>query len=166
MRTIRFGQLLGLALLACGVAPGGARAQQLFIYPQKGQSAEQQAQDKAQCQTWATQQTGFDPLNPTTPTGQRPQHESTGPGVVGGAAGGAALGAVIGAIAGDAGKGAAIGAAGGGLMGGMRSGSQRRRNEERERNYEQQQAAQAQYARDQFNRAYRTCLEGRGYTVN
>lgn len=166
MWAIRFAQIAGLALLAGGVAAGEARAQQLFIYPQKGQSAEQQAQDKAQCQTWATQQTGFDPLNPPTASAARPQNESTGPGVVGGAAGGAALGAIVGAIAGDAGKGAAIGAAGGGLMGGMRSGSQRRRNDERQRHYEQQQASQAQYARDQFNRAYRTCLEGRGYTVN
>jgi len=162
MRATRSAIAWGVAL----VFAASASAQQLFIYPQKGQSAEQQQTDKAQCQTWATQQTGFDPLNPPTASAPRPQHESTGPGVVGGAAGGAALGAVIGALAGDAGKGAAIGAASGGLMGGMRSGGQRRRNEERQQGYEQQQAAQQQHARDQFNRAFRTCLEGRSYTVN
>jgi hypothetical protein len=33
----------------------------LFIYPQSGQSAEQQATDKFQCHQWAVGQTGFDP---------------------------------------------------------------------------------------------------------
>jgi hypothetical protein len=33
----------------------------LFIYPQSGQSPEQQADDRYQCHAWATQQTGFDP---------------------------------------------------------------------------------------------------------
>ncbi|HMK87921.1 MAG TPA: DUF6515 family protein [Steroidobacteraceae bacterium] len=34
---------------------------QLFVYPSSGQSAEQQARDGAECQRWATGQTGFDP---------------------------------------------------------------------------------------------------------
>jgi len=33
----------------------------LVLYPQKGQSAEQQANDRYECHRWATQQTGFDP---------------------------------------------------------------------------------------------------------
>jgi hypothetical protein len=37
---------------------GGAAAGQIFMYPKNGQSAEQQATDKAQCQQWAAQQAG------------------------------------------------------------------------------------------------------------
>src|SRR5215468_4625366 len=33
----------------------------LFVYPQNGQSPEQQADDRYQCHAWASQQTGFDP---------------------------------------------------------------------------------------------------------
>ena len=33
----------------------------LFIYPQNGQSSEQQASDKYECHQWAVGQTGFDP---------------------------------------------------------------------------------------------------------
>ena len=33
----------------------------LFIYPQNGQSSEQQANDKYECHQWAVGQTGFDP---------------------------------------------------------------------------------------------------------
>jgi hypothetical protein len=37
---------------------GGAAAGQIFMYPKNGQSAEQQASDKAACQQWAAQQAG------------------------------------------------------------------------------------------------------------
>ena len=37
---------------------GGAIDDQIFMYPKNGQSAEQQATDKAQCQQWAQQQAG------------------------------------------------------------------------------------------------------------
>src|SRR5689334_20323920 len=33
-----------------------------IIYPAKGQTQEQMDRDKAECQTWATQQSGYDPL--------------------------------------------------------------------------------------------------------
>src|ERR1700756_2801266 len=36
-------------------------ADDLFIYPTKNQSAEQQDKDKWECRAWATKQTGFDP---------------------------------------------------------------------------------------------------------
>jgi hypothetical protein len=39
-------------------AGGGAVPGQIFMYPKNGQSAEQQATDKAQCQQWAAQQAG------------------------------------------------------------------------------------------------------------
>jgi hypothetical protein len=45
---------------AVGPPPGdgGAAAGQIFMYPKNGQSAEQQATDKAECQQWAQQQAG------------------------------------------------------------------------------------------------------------
>jgi hypothetical protein len=43
-----------------GPAPGngGDAAGQIFMYPKNGQTPEQQAQDKAECQQWAAQQAG------------------------------------------------------------------------------------------------------------
>ena len=41
-------------------------AQNVFVYPNKGQTAEQQAKDRYDCHRWAVDQTGFDP---TTATG-------------------------------------------------------------------------------------------------
>jgi hypothetical protein len=42
-------------------APPG---EDLYIYPQKGQSADQQANDKYECHKWASAQAGFDPTQP------------------------------------------------------------------------------------------------------
>ncbi len=41
-----------------GAAVDDAAAGQIFMYPKNGQSAEQQATDKAECQQWAAQQAG------------------------------------------------------------------------------------------------------------
>lgn len=159
MRVIVLG-LFGAFLFA-----GTALATELYIYPQKGQSQQQQEKDKFECYSWAKQQTGFDPMAPPQATGPPPQQEAPRGGVVRGGARGAAVGAVGGAIAGDAGKGAAIGAASGALIGGMRRRDQRRRQEQERANWEaQQQQAYAQ-RRGEYNRAFGACLEGRGYTV-
>lgn len=153
---------------------GPVLAQDVYIYPTKGQSPEQQNRDRYECHTWAVQQTGFDPTNPqmAQPATPPPAREAPQGGLLRGGARGAALGAVGGAIAGDAGKGAAIGAATGALFGGMRRRDQRRREEQARRNYEAQQAqaqAQQQQAygqrRNEYNRAMGACLSGRGYTV-
>jgi hypothetical protein len=125
-----------------------AWAQQIHIYPQRGQSAQQQQQDRFECHQWAVQQTGFDPMM-GAPAAPPPSG-----GALPGAARGAAVGAVGGAIGGNAGRGAAIGAGAGALFGTMRRNSQVR---------ETQQVAGAQM--DNFNRAVRTCLSGRGYSV-
>jgi hypothetical protein len=44
----------------------------------------------------------------------------------------------------------------------MSRSSQNQRDADATRQWAQQEAA----ARERFNRAYRTCLEGKGYTVN
>jgi Glycine-zipper domain len=153
-RRVGFAALAGLAL-ALATAAG---AQEMFIYPEKGQSAEQQASDKGQCQQWATDQTGFDPLAGPSSVSAAPPTQG---GAVRGAARGAAVGAAVGAIAGDAGKGAAAGAAAGGIGGGLR-----RRDAERQVDQQNQQQTDAADAkRAEFQRAMGACLEGRGYTV-
>ncbi|MFI5396836.1 MAG: hypothetical protein ACHQ9S_14970 [Candidatus Binatia bacterium] len=136
--------LIGAGCLAFAVP---AFAQRLYIYPQKGQSQQQQDIDNAECGRWAKAQSGVDPSAPPPP-GQPGQHAG---GTLGGAARGAGLGAAVGAIAGDAGKGAAAGAAVGGVAG-------------RRRSKIAQQAKKAE-ATSSYQRAFAACMEGRGYTV-
>jgi hypothetical protein len=122
--------------------------------PPKTQTAEQMAKDKSDCAAMAKQQSGFDPSKPTTVVSPPPQQGQ----VVQGSARGAAAGAMGGAIAGDAGKGAAIGAASGALIGGVR-----KRNDAKAQ--EKQQQAAVSNVQNAYNRAYKACLEGKGYTV-
>jgi uncharacterized protein DUF6515 len=54
-------------------APPPPQGDNLFIYPQQGQSAEQQASDQYECHKWSSSQTGFDPTQAggATPPDQR-----------------------------------------------------------------------------------------------
>ena len=73
-------RVLGLALLWIGfVGQVQALGGELYIYPNKGQSAEQQARDRYDCHTWAVQQTGVDPTRAqaSTPTPPPPQGASS-----------------------------------------------------------------------------------------
>jgi hypothetical protein len=160
-----------------------------FIYPSKGQSAQQEQKDQNECYEWASQQTGFDPAQEleeqqaaaarARQQSQQAQQmaaqqvESTQGQGVGGAVGGAAGGALIGAIAGNAGKGAAIGSAVG-----LLAGWHRRREEEIAAQNQQlqtqqqiaaqsaQQLAVSQQKLANYNLAFKTCMQGRGYTLN
>ena len=136
----------------------------LYIYPAKGQDKNKQDEDRYDCHSWAVSQTGFDPNQPQeiTPSSGNQPYRPSDRHVLRGGARGAALGAVGGAIAGDAGKGAAAGAAMGGLSGGFR-----RRDERRQQAVHQQSNAQSaqQSQQSSYNRAFASCLEGRGYTV-
>src|SRR6202140_4244836 len=98
---------IGLAVWALTYA---AAAQQPIIYPARGQSAQKQNTDTAECQLWAKQTTGVDPVAIAQQGANQPAAPQQQGGMLKGAAGGAALGAIGGAIGGDAGKGAAIGA--------------------------------------------------------
>lgn len=152
-------------LLALTLIPGSVGAQDLYVYPSKGQSQAQQDKDRYECHTWAVKQTGFDPSKPP-PQSSNPsasQYQPSQPHVLKGAARGAALGVVGGAIAGDAGKGAGAGAAMGGMAGGFR-----RRDERRQQATSQQTNANAAASnqRTSYNRAMAACLQGRGYNVN
>lgn len=129
-----------------------AWAQKPSAYPAKDQSAEQQSTDDAQCLAWAKQNTGIDPAavaaTPPPPTG--PQGER---------AVGAVRGAAAGALIGDSSKSARTGATVGVLAGGR----QARKNQAAQA--QQAQASKTQ-AMDTYYRAYRGCMEGRGYIVN
>ncbi len=107
------------------------------VYPKSGQSPQQQQRDENQCSSWATQQTGYQPSGSSS---------SGGGTVLRSAARGAGIGAIGGLIAGKAGTGAAIGATVGGLTGGIRNHDEKAERKE-------------------FDRAFASCMEGRGYTV-
>jgi hypothetical protein len=62
-------------------------------------------------------------------------------------------------------NGAAIGALSDGAIGGMRSHSQKTKDEQAKKQWEQQQVNAYSQKRNSYNRAYGACLEGRGYTV-
>ena len=151
-----------LCLTVVVMAPAVA---DFIVYPGQGQSDDQMAKDKFECQRWATEQTGFDPL--ATPRASTPPPAAQEPvgGAGRGALRGAAGGALVGAIAGDTRRGAAIGAGSGALLGGLRRSDQRAREQAAVDNWEQQEVARMTRERNDFNRAYQACLQGRGYTV-
>jgi hypothetical protein len=157
---------LAAFLLFATLVSGPVLAQDLIIYPSKGQSQQQLEKDKFECYSWAKQQTGFDPMEVPKATAPPPQPQAPKGGLFRGAARGALVGAVAGEIADDdPGKGAAIGATTGALIGGMRRQDQKRKQEQAQQEWEQQQVAQYQQKRNTYNRAFGACLEGRGYTV-
>ena len=133
----------------------------LYVFPAKDQSKEQQDKDENDCYKWAVEQSGVDPINPPKVEAQQVEKGPDGSAVVG-AAKGAAVGAAVGAICGDAGQGAAVGAVAGGL-GGMRS---KKVGDAKQQAAADQSAQQQQQAlMDKFKKAYTACLEGKGYTV-
>ena len=106
-----------------------AMAQDVFVYPKDGQSAQQQSLDLAECRNWATGQTGYIPNNyAASQAGKGKIAKNTAIGAFGGAAGGAALGQVIG---GKPGLGAAAGAGLGALFGSSKGRSSKRESESR-----------------------------------
>lgn len=140
----------------------------LSVYPAKGQTKEQQAQDERACYAWAHSQTGIDPMavaaNPDSAAkaGKTAAESTTAGAGARGAARGAAGGAAVGAIAGDAGKGAVIGGVAGAAAG-------RKGKKQAEQQAEQQAGQQAQTQVSEmtgtFTKAMSACLEGKGYTA-
>jgi len=145
-----------------------AAALGLYVYPAKGQTADQQKQDEQGCYAWAKEQSGIDPATVTTnpdsakqAAGEKVDSAAAGAAVKG-AARGAAGGAVVGAIAGDAGTGAGIGAVAG-AAGGRRAKKEAKKQAEQQA--VQQGNAQAGQKIDTFKKGMSACLEGKGYTV-
>jgi hypothetical protein len=139
-----------LALSALLAAPVGA---QQFVYPAKGQTPQKQKADESACNTWAVQQSGFDPSKPPQAAAKPPTTATgTTPGAgVQGAARGAVAAEIVG---GDAGKGAVAGAV-----------LQRNRSRNANAAASQQQDAATQQGQAAYAKARAACLEGKGYTV-
>jgi hypothetical protein len=154
-------RLIGTLCLVLWPASIGL-AQQQIIYPAKGQTPEQQQKDVGECNAWATQTTGVDPVALAEKSASQPAQTGPQGERVAGAAKGAIAGAVIGEIADDdAGEGAAIGAATGVMAGGAKQ--RRRARGQAEQQQQTQQKTQESLAT--YKRAVAACLEGRGYTV-
>ena len=132
----------------------------VYVYPAKGQSQTQQANDESVCYKSARSKTGVDPANlPPATAASSTAHQG---GAVRGAAGGAAGGAAIGAIAGNAGQGAAIGALAGAVIG---RGRQNAVNNAEQHYAHANAQAQRSQSMSNFRRAFSACLESKGYTV-
>jgi hypothetical protein len=143
---------------------------QVYFYPNKGQSTQQQSRDHYACYNWAVDQTGFDPSTSSIVPEQRvrvvpmppPGHDTVVMSIAG-----AVLGALI-AGHHHSGEGALIGAAGGAIAGAVSDISREESARQLEEAY-----ANSNQARDvhkekkalDFRRAMSACLEGRGYTV-
>jgi hypothetical protein len=156
--------LASMLILPFGYATALAQGEPI-IYPNKGQTKQEQDKDKYECYDWAKQQSGFDPMAPPTASTPPPKSEAQQGGVGRGAVRGGLVGVTVGAIAGDAGKGAAIGAASGALIGGMRRRDQVARQDQAEQQWAQQESARYNQGRSEYNRAFSACMEGRNYTV-
>lgn len=151
-----------------------AATMNVYVFPTKSQTPEQQNTDEATCYDWAEKNTGTDPFKlqqQSQEQKQQAQQEQAAASMAGAGAGavgavrGAAAGTLIGAIAGDTGKGAAYGAVAGLLIG-----HRRRRMAEKEATAEvQQSSAQAQQATAEelanFKKAFAVCLEAKNYMV-
>ena len=179
-RAIILGSILVLIAVASVVTVGAqsktlASTMNIYVFPAKGQAADQQSQDEAECYNWAVQNTGNDPFDLSKKSESdkqqaeqaKQQAEQVGKGAgASGAVKGAAAGALIGEIASDdPGKGAAYGAAAG-MMRGRRKG---RSAQQQATQQAEQQAATTQQATAQdlenFKKAFSVCLEAKDYMV-
>lgn len=180
--------ILTMTAFACGsyalaqapvAAPSGqktlAATMNVYAFPSKGQTPEQQSQDEAACYTYANQQTGTDPFalqkqaeaqaQQTEAAKQQAAQAGAGAGAKG-AVKGAAAGAVIGEVASDdAGKGAATGAAVGVVAGRRRAKkAEAQATAQVEQQGQQAQAATAEQLTN-FKKAFGVCLEAKSYMV-
>jgi len=139
MRRAFAGSLL-LAMLLAASACATATPKRLELHPTQGQTAERLDRDEWECRIWAQKQTGFEP-------GASLRNGAlTGLLVMMGI--GSAMGATVGATRAAAETGAGIGEVAG-LTVGPHLGSQ------------------AKFGRDadSFRRAFRACIEARGYEL-
>jgi len=68
---------ISVALFSLMIFAGSVMAQNLIIYPAKGQSNEKMEQDKFQCYGWAKESSGHDPMQ-AAPTYQQSNESMLG----------------------------------------------------------------------------------------
>ena len=144
----------------------------VYAYPQNNQSPDQQERDRYECNSWAVQQSGFDPSGPNVPPHDRYRVVAVGPAPGSGTAVGAITGGILGAlIAGprNAGAGLVVGAVAGGVVGTAAEQQQRADADARAQEINDARSAQQMAVIDakasNYRRALGACLEGRGYSV-
>ena len=140
---------------------GSVEAQQ-YIFPENGQTKEQQQQDEYTCHSWAVGETGFDPTKAQS-VEQAPVPKEQSRSGLRGALRGASVGAVVAEIGdNDTSNGAAKGAAIGAL------GARGKANAANAKASQQQQQAQklSQQQMGEYNKARSVCLEAKGYSVS
>jgi hypothetical protein len=182
--TMKTTSLAWLGAFGLLIATGAEAAQ--FVYPAQGQDRAKQARDEAECSTWASQQTGFDPARAMAPAPMAsapmaPTASTAAPGATN-AMESAAATAALSALGGAGGLGGAAGMLGGamhnstvseaaGMLGQVMT-QQQQQQQAAQQQAAQQQAAQQQAAQQQmmqaqmdYERARGACLTGRGYSV-
>jgi hypothetical protein len=143
---------------------------QVFFYPNRGQSPEQQERDSYECYLWAKGQTGFDPSAPNLAPHTRIAviaEPPPGTGTAVGAVTGALLGAAV-ASRGNRPEGALVGALAGGMLGTTVDVSRQEQAARLQEHYDRQSSQRLAVIERQaadYRRALTACLEGRGYTV-
>jgi len=144
----------------------------VYAYPQNNQTPDQQERDRYECNTWAVQQSGFDPSGPNVPPHDRYRVVAVGPAPGSGTALGAITGAILGAaIAGprNAGAGLVVGAVAGGVVGTAAEQQQRAAADAQAQQINSARSAQDMAVIDakasNYRRALGACFEGRGYSV-
>lgn len=144
----------------------------VYFYPAQGRpfpSSEQQDRDKYECNSWAVQQTGFDPSLPNLAPHERVHLVAAAPPPGSGVAVGAVTGALLGAAVSDpwhTGPGALIGAVAGAAIGGAAEARSTAEAQHREALANANNArASLEIGALNYRRALSACLEGRGYSV-
>jgi hypothetical protein len=137
----------------------------VYAYPTRGQSAEQQDRDHYDCSIWATQQTGFDPSAPGVPP-QQQVHIVSGPPPGSGTAAGVVTGAILGAVIGGPYRGAGPAIAGAVVGGAIGTAAEASARQSQTVTVTDQRAlAQIQQRATNYRRALGACLDARGYSV-
>jgi hypothetical protein len=139
---------------------------QVYAYPLRGQTPQQQDRDHYECSIWATQQTGFDPSAPGVPPHERVAVVSAPPPGTN-----TAIGAVAGAIIGaaiaprwQAAPAALAGAVVGSAVGSTADAANAQATRQVVVGDRRAAAAQEEQAAN-YRRALSACLDARGYSV-
>jgi hypothetical protein len=143
---------------------------QIYFYPNKGQSTEQQSRDHYYCYNWAVEQTGFDPSVSSIVPEQRVRvvpMPPPGQDTIAMSIAGAVLGALIGGPR-HAVEGALIGSTYGAIAGATSDISRQESARQMEEAYQNRNQARDLHKEKkalQFRRAMSACMEGHGYMV-
>ncbi len=163
-----------VCLLLSSLFAGGASAE-VYIFPAEDQSIELQRMDRMECYAWASEQSGFDPsiaalnryadspgskIPKADPGKSRPALRSAGRGALGGVV----VGALVDGV--SVGEGAAYGAGIGAVSGGLRNRRQTRQADSHIAEQQAQAIAAYTAVQQNYGRAFKTCLEGKGYTIS